>query len=73
MAQSRVYVAGSGATKSRGSSRFSRFFAVVALDGGVFGLAGDFGCSVGSEGTVSWGGARREGLGVEFWGGVISD
>ena len=46
---------------------------MVALDGGVVGLAGDFGCSVGGEGAVGWGGARREGLGVEFWGGVVSD
>lgn len=46
---------------------------MVALDGGVIGLAGDFGCSVGGEGAVGWGGARREGLGVEFGGRVVSD
>ena len=46
---------------------------MITLDQGVVGLTGHFGCSVGCEGAVGRGGARRECFGVEFRGSVVTD
>ena len=46
---------------------------MITLDRGVVGLAGHLGCGVGLEGAVGRGGAWGEGLGTEFWSGVVAD
>lgn len=73
VSQAGVHVTRGGTAEGGGRGRLGRFFAVVALDGGVVGLARHFGRGVGGEGAVGRGGAGGQGFGAEGWGGVVAD
>ena len=68
-----MHITRGSSAEGGGCGRLGGFFAVITLDRGVVGLAGYHGCRIGFEGAVGWGRAWREGFGMEFGDGIVSD